>query len=61
MNGEMRIAHKIVYLKGRDYLGDQDTDSRVMLKSILQKQGVRGWNWFIWLRKGFSGGPLWTW
>jgi hypothetical protein len=42
MNGEMRIAHKIVYLKGRDYLGDQDTDSRVMLKSILQKQGVRG-------------------
>jgi hypothetical protein len=33
--------------KGRELLGDLDVDGRIILKSILKKQGVRMWTVII--------------
>jgi len=39
-------------VKGRDHLGDQGVDGKVILKLILRKQCMRLWE--------SSDGPLWT-
>jgi hypothetical protein len=48
-------------LKGRDYLADQGTDEKLILKRILEKYGGKVWTGLIWLRIGPDGGLLWTW
>jgi len=42
-------------LKGREHLEDLGACVR-----ILEKQGVKLWTGFIWLRTGTSGGFSWT-
>jgi hypothetical protein len=38
------------HLKGRDHLGNQGVDGRILLKLILEKYCVGIWTVFIWLR-----------
>jgi hypothetical protein len=45
-------------LKGRDHLKDLDVHARIILKWIIQKQSVRLWTGFIWLRIGSIDGLL---
>jgi hypothetical protein len=40
---------------------DISTGGRIILSLMLQKQGVRPWIGFIWLRIGTSGVLLGTW
>jgi hypothetical protein len=47
--------------KGKGLLGRLGTDGRIILKWILQKQGVNLWTEFNWLRTGTTGRLLWTW
>jgi hypothetical protein len=42
-------------LQGRDHSEDLGTDGRIILEWILEKQGVKVWNEFIWLGMGTSG------
>jgi hypothetical protein len=45
-------------IKRRDHLGDLGVDERIIFKWILEKDGVRMWIEFIWLRIGTNGGFL---
>jgi hypothetical protein len=45
-------------VKGRGDFGDIDIDGRITLKEILEKQHVKVWIEYKWLRLGCSGG-LW--
>jgi hypothetical protein len=47
-------------LKGRDHSEEQGVDERIKLKWILERQRVKLWTGFIWLRTGASGGVLQT-
>jgi hypothetical protein len=47
------------YLKEIDHLEDQGIVGSLIIKWILEKQGVCAWTEFIWLRIQFSGGVLW--
>jgi hypothetical protein len=42
--------------KGRGNMEDLVIDGRMILRRILQKQDVRVWTGFVWLRIGISGG-----
>jgi hypothetical protein len=44
--------------KGGDHAQDLGEDGRLIVKLILQKQGGRLWNGFIWLRIGTIAGLL---
>jgi hypothetical protein len=39
-------------LKRRDHFAGLSVDGRIILKWILEKEGVRLWNGFNWLRMG---------
>jgi hypothetical protein len=41
-----------------DHSEDPRVDCRIILKWILGKSGLEGWNGFIWLRIGTHGGLL---
>jgi hypothetical protein len=43
-------------LNGRDHSEDLGVDARIILEWILEKQGVKVWTEFIWLRTETSGG-----
>jgi hypothetical protein len=43
-------------VKRRNNLRDRGADVRIILKWILNKQVLRMWTGFIWLRIGSSGG-----
>jgi hypothetical protein len=45
-------------MKERDHLEDLLVDGSIILKSILNKQGVRVWTGLIWFRIGTDGGHL---
>jgi hypothetical protein len=42
-------------MKENDHLGDIGMEGRIILKSILKRQGVKIWTGVMWLRKGTSG------
>jgi hypothetical protein len=48
------------YTKKTHSLGGLIIDCRIILKCILNKQYLRGWTEFIWLRAGSRGGLLCT-
>jgi hypothetical protein len=57
----MRNEHKILDGKPeRRHFGDLVADG-IILKWILQKQDIKVWTGFIWLRIGTCGGLLQTW
>jgi len=42
-------------VKGRDHFGDLGKDGKTIFASFSEKQNVRLWSGFIWLRLGTSG------
>jgi hypothetical protein len=53
----MGEIHKILWLEGRDQIGDLGVDGKVKLKWILGKYGGEMWTGFMWLRIGKRAGP----
>jgi hypothetical protein len=47
-------SHGIGNAKGRNHLGDLDVD-RIILKRILEREDLRVWTGFTWLRIGSIG------
>jgi hypothetical protein len=42
-------------LKGRNQLGNPGVEESVLLRLMVEKQDMRVWTGFIWLRTGFLG------
>jgi hypothetical protein len=42
-------------VKRRDVLGGLRVEERIILKQIIEEEGLRMWTGFIWLRVGSSG------
>jgi hypothetical protein len=40
----------------RDHSEDLGVDGRIMFKYVLEKQDVRVWSGFVWIRIGISSG-----
>jgi len=53
---EVRNVYKVLVGKPemKRLLGSSGIDGRIILKYILEKQGVRSWTGFVWLRIGTS-------
>jgi hypothetical protein len=59
---EIINAYKILVGKTtvKSHLRDLGADERIIIKCILEKEGVRMWSKFTWLTVGSKDGLVWT-